>query len=65
MVKIENTTLYTAEEVANLFGCSQRTIKRYQDAGKIEGRRMGRTWYFTEENVKRFFNEKEGVKNGK
>jgi len=64
-VKIENTTFYTMAEVATFFGCSTRTIKRYLNAGKIEGQRLGRTWYFTEESVKRYFEQREGGSNGK
>lgn len=65
MVQIENTKLYTMEEVANIFGCSTRTVKRYVNAGKIDGQRLGRTWYFTEESVKRYFTQREGGSNGK
>ena len=65
MVKIENATFYSITEVADLFNCSTRTIRRYVDAGKINGRRLGRTWYFEEGTIKDYFSEREGVSNGK
>ena len=63
-VTIENTTFYSIHEVAELFNCSTRTLKRYLDAGKIEGRKLGRSWYFTQESVNRYFTERGAVKYG-
>nr|DAJ99537.1 MAG TPA: helix-turn-helix domain protein [Caudoviricetes sp.] len=54
-VMIENTNYYTIKEIADKFGCSTRTIKRYIDADKIEGKKLGRSWYFTEKNIEDYF----------
>lgn len=54
-VMIENTNYYTIKEIADKFGCSTRTIKRYIDANKIEGKKLGRSWYFTEKNIEDYF----------
>lgn len=63
-VEIESRTYYTIHEVAEKFNCSTRTLKRYLDAGKIEGKKLGRTWYFTEENISRYFTERGAGSNG-
>lgn len=66
-VMIENTNYYTIKEIADKFGCSTRTIKRYIDADKIEGKKLGRSWYFTEKNIEDYFSNnlenKHGVMN--
>lgn len=66
-VMIENTNYYTIKEIADKFGCSTRTIKRYIDADKIEGKKLGRSWYFTEKNIEDYFSNnlenKRGVMN--
>jgi excisionase family DNA binding protein len=67
-VMIENANYYTIKEIADKFGCSTRTIKRYIDAGKIEGKKLGRSWYFTEKNIEDYFsnnleNKRGGVLN--
>lgn len=56
-VMIENANYYTIKEIADKFGCSTRTIKRYIDAGKIEGKKLGRSWYFTEKNIENYFSD--------
>lgn len=63
-VTIENKNYYTIHEVAELFHCSTRTLKRYLDAGKIEGKKLGRTWYFTEDGINRYFAEGGAGKHG-
>ena len=63
-VTIENTTYYSIHEVAELFNCSTRTLRRYLDAGKIEGSKIGRTWYFTQDSVNKYFTERGAVKYG-
>nr|UVX71540.1 MAG: Pyocin activator protein PrtN [Bacteriophage sp.] len=66
-VMIENANYYTIKEIADKFGCSTRTIKRYIDADKIEGKKLGRSWYFTEKNIEDYFSNnlenKRGVMN--
>ena len=63
-VMIENTNYYTIKEIADKFGCSTRTIKRYIDADKIEGKKLGRSWYFTEKNIEDYFSNKLENKRG-
>lgn len=63
-VMIENANYYTIKEIADKFGCSTRTIKRYIDADKIEGKKLGRSWYFTEKNIEDYFSNNLENKNG-
>lgn len=63
-VMIENANYYTIKEIADKFGCSTRTIKRYIDAGKIEGKKLGRSWYFTEKNIEDYFSNNLENKHG-
>lgn len=63
-VMIENANYYTIKEIADKFGCSTRTIKRYINAGKIEGKKLGRSWYFTEKNIEDYFSTNPENKNG-
>lgn len=63
-VMIENANYYTIKEIADKFGCSTRTIKRYIDADKIEGKKLGRSWYFTEKNIEDYFSNKLENKRG-
>lgn len=63
-VTIENTNYYDIHEVSDIFKVSTRTVKRYVDAGKIEGKKLGRTWYFTEESIRRYFTERGAGSNG-
>lgn len=63
-IMIENRNYYDIHEVAELFHCSTRTLKRYLDAGKLEGRKLGRTWYFTEDGINRYFTERGAGGNG-
>jgi excisionase family DNA binding protein len=63
-VTIDNRNYYDIHEVAELFHCSTRTLKRYLDAGKLEGQKLGRTWYFTEDGINRYFTERGAGGNG-
>lgn len=64
-VKIENNNYYDMHEVAKIFNCSTRTVKRYAEAGKIEGNKLGRTWYFSKESVNKYITGKANGNNEK
>nr|DAG82400.1 MAG TPA: helix-turn-helix domain protein [Caudoviricetes sp.] len=64
-VTIRGKIYYSIHEVAGVFECSTRTLKRYLDAGKIVGHKMGRTWYFTQEAIDDYLNGKEAAKDAK
>lgn len=45
--------LYTVEEVAELASVTSRTIRNYLKAGRLEGRKIGGQWRFSQEEVQR------------
>ena len=50
-MQIDGVTYYDKDEVAKLFNCSTRTVRRYQLAGHCEQRKVNRSWFFTEQSV--------------
>ncbi len=46
---------YTVEDVAKITGLSTRTIRNYLKDGKLQGKKIGVQWRFTEENIKNLF----------
>jgi excisionase family DNA binding protein len=58
-VKIGDLTLYTVEELSELFDVQAKTIRRMLRDGEIKGRKLARRWYTTEEELKEYFLEPE------
>jgi excisionase family DNA binding protein len=54
-VKIGDLTLYTVEELSELFDVQAKTIRRMLRDGDIKGRKLARRWYTTEEELKEYF----------
>jgi excisionase family DNA binding protein len=54
-VKIGDLTLYTVEELSELFDVQAKTIRRMLRDGEIKGRKLARRWYTTEEELKEYF----------
>lgn len=54
-VKIGDLTLYTVEELSELFNVQAKTIRRMLRDGDIKGRKLARRWYTTEEELKDYF----------
>jgi excisionase family DNA binding protein len=54
-VKIGDLTLYTVEELSELFDVQAKTIRRMLRDGEIKGRKLARRWYTTEEELKDYF----------
>lgn len=53
MIEFENEKYYTVPEVAEILSCSDRTVRRYEKAGKLEGRYITSRLYITEGSIKR------------
>ena len=51
--------LYTIEEVAGLMSVTTRTIQNWLMKERIQAQKIGRRWYFTEDNLKAFIQGKE------
>lgn len=50
--------LYTVDDVAKMTGLTSRTIHNYIKDGKLEGKKIGVQWRFTEENIQALFKDK-------
>lgn len=51
MIKLETTTAYTVQEVADKMHRTPVTIRKYIKAGKLKAQKVGYTWYITEETL--------------
>jgi len=54
-VEIGDLTLYTVEELSELFDVQAKTIRRMLRDGEIKGRKLARRWYTTEEELRDYF----------
>ena len=60
MKEINGVKLYTAQELAELFGVSYVTMLKYIRQGNIVKTHIGRTTYISEKNVIDYLNGKTG-----
>ena len=57
--KIGDITLYSVEELSELLGIQETTIRKYLRDGKLRGRKLARRWYVSEESLAAYFREQE------
>jgi len=57
----EDLVLYDVEELAKLFGMTEKSIRLLFREGKLQGRKMARKWYTTEAELKAYFARPETV----
>lgn len=55
MKEILGTQYFTADEVADAFGAKRATVWKWVRTGKINGRKFGREYLFTRDEVEAFF----------
>jgi excisionase family DNA binding protein len=55
--QIGSLTLYSVDDLHEQLGLSKMTIRTYLREGKIRGRKLGVSWYVTEEALREYFNE--------
>jgi len=55
-IQIGDIRLYSLKELSEKLGVSEVTLRTYLREGKIKGRKMGTTWYVTEESLREYFN---------
>mgnify|MGYP006425448247 FL=1 len=53
--KIGNLTLYSVDDLNQQLGISKMTIRAYLRDGKIQGRKLGVSWYVTEDAIRAYF----------
>lgn len=54
MKEVGGITLYTTKDIAEQMGVSELTVRAWFREGKIRGRKIGRTWTTTQENLRAF-----------
>lgn len=57
---VGKVTLFTVEELAEILGVQERTIREYLREGKLHGRKLANRWYITDEAIADYFREREG-----
>lgn len=55
--KIGNLTLYSVDDLHEMLGVSKLTLRAYIREGKIKGRKLGVSWYVTEDAIRAYFEE--------
>lgn len=54
MIKLENTTAYTVQEVAEMLHKTPTTIRKYIRTGELKAKQVGRPYYITEKALEAF-----------
>lgn len=61
MVKqLGDTKLYSITDLSQSLSLKERTIREWFYRGRLKGVKLGKEWYISEENLKRFLNAEEG-----
>ena len=55
-IQIGDIRLHSLKELSEKLGVTEVTLRTYLRTGKIKGRKMGTTWYVTEESLREYFN---------
>ncbi len=55
MIQIGGIAIFDVTEVANKFGVTQKTIRRYINEGRLAGQKAGTRWYISQEAISDFF----------
>ncbi|MFA5669570.1 MAG: helix-turn-helix domain-containing protein [Balneolaceae bacterium] len=55
--KIGNLTLYSIDDLHEMLGISKMTLRAYLREGRIRGRKLGVSWFVTEEAIREYFDE--------
>lgn len=56
---MEDLKIYTTDEVIGILKINRRTLYNYIKGGQLNGFKVGKTWRFTEAEIKRFI--KDGI----
>lgn len=55
--KVGDLTLYSVDDLHELLDISKMTLRTYLREGRIRGRKLGVSWYVTEEAIREYFDE--------
>lgn len=53
--KIGDLILYSVDDLHDLLGVSKMTLRAYLREGRIKGRKLGVSWYVTEDAIREYF----------
>ncbi|MFV1884038.1 MAG: helix-turn-helix domain-containing protein [Balneola sp.] len=53
--KIGSLTLYSVDDLHEMLGISKLTLRAYLREGKIRARKLGVSWYVTEDAIREYF----------
>jgi len=56
-ISVDQSSLYTVEELAGLFGIQERTLRAYIKEGRLRGRKLARRWYVSGRSIMTYFEE--------
>ena len=57
--------LFDVQELAELLGVADDTIRNYLKAGRIAGQKLGTKWYVSEDGLRDYFNQRRQPKDSK
>ena len=57
--KIGSLILYSIDDLHEILGVSKLTLRSYLRTGRIRGRKLGVSWYVTQESLQDYFNAPE------
>lgn len=55
--QIGDLTLYSVDDLHEQLGISKMTLRTYLREGRIRGRKLGVSWYVTEDAIREYFEE--------
>ncbi|MFP8489913.1 helix-turn-helix domain-containing protein [Gracilimonas sp. Q87] len=55
--KIGDLTLYSVDDLHDILGISKMTLRTYLREGRLRGRKLGVSWYVTEQAIREYFDE--------
>jgi murein DD-endopeptidase MepM/ murein hydrolase activator NlpD len=56
-IQLGDLVVYDVKQLSDLFEIQERTLRQYLREGKLQGRKMGRKWYVTEESLQDYFGQ--------
>jgi excisionase family DNA binding protein len=65
MIVIGEVRLFSVKELAEKFDMHPVTIRRYLEAGIIQGKKLGRKWFVSEETLREYFKQWQQPARGK
>lgn len=61
--KIGSLVLYSVDDLHEMLGISKMTLRAYLRDGKLKGRKLGVSWFVTEQSIRDYFEEPEPKEN--